>query len=524
MTASVSPEFLDLQAVVAGRYSLERELGRGGMGIVLLARDVALDRLVAIKLLPPELAPQTELRDRFLREARTAAGLSHPHIVPIHAVEEHGDLVFFVMGYVDGETLRERVERHGPLTPRATMKLIQEVAWALGYAHSLGVVHRDIKPENIMIERATGRSMVTDFGIASIAAADAPGPSSTISGTARYMSPEQATGEDVDARSDLYSLGVTAFFALTGKTPFDAPSAQALVAKHVTAPPPSVTSLRPEVSGKLAAVIDRCLAKAPDARYASAEELARAVGAVRGRELRAPPLVRNFLRNAEVSTAAFLTAAVVASGANVDAGGVTIVLVIVLGQLGVAARKLLQEGYAFDDIRAALLAEAEAQDEEAEAVGQKRFFRRVYGVWHRIWAGGLGRRFFKIAGYGLTPPARPALPSADPTEVVLGRSVVELYESLPSQERKRFAEVPEVIRRLEHDAETLRQRGDGGERLESAVAALENLRLGMLRLRAGTGTVSDLTADLSRAREIGDRIDAELEVRDVLKSGVTHEE
>lgn len=513
----VSPEFLRLQAEVAGRYSLERELGRGGMGIVLLARDVALDRLVAIKLLPPGLAAESELRDRFLREARTAAGLSHPHIVPIHAVEELDDLVFFVMGFVDGQTLRERVEQHGPLSPRATMQLVQEVAWALGYAHSRGIVHRDVKPENIMLERATGRSMVTDFGIASVAALDEPGPSSTISGTARYMSPEQAMGEAVDARSDLYSLGVTAFFALTGRTPFEASTSQALVAQHLTAPPPSVLALRPEVSAKLAAVIDRCLAKAPDARFASADELAQAVGAVRGRQFRAPPLVRNFIRNAEVSTAVVLTAAVVGSGANVDAGGMTVVIALVLAQLVIAARKLLLEGYCFDDIHMALLAEAQVQEEEAEAVGQRRFIRKVYGAWHRIWAGRLGRRFFKIAGYRLATPGHPALPSADPTEVVLGRSIAELYKSLPSEERKQFTEVPQVIRRLERDAESLRRRGDQGERLASAVAALENLRLGMLRLRAGTGTVSDLTADLSRAREIGDRIDAELEVKEIVR-------
>jgi len=124
--------FLPLQQLLAGRYSIERELGRGGMGIVLLARDVALDRLVAIKLLPPDLAHDGAVRDRFLREARTAAGLSHPHIVPIHAVEALGDWVFFVMGYVDGETLRQRVERAGPLSPRAALKLMQEAAWALG--------------------------------------------------------------------------------------------------------------------------------------------------------------------------------------------------------------------------------------------------------------------------------------------------------------------------------------------------------------------------------------------------------
>ena len=142
MTGPISAEFLTLQQHLAGRYSIERELGRGGMGIVLLARDVALDRLVAIKLLPPELAANHEFRDRFLREARTAAGLSHPNIVPIHTVEEHDDLVFFAMGYVDGETLAERVHRAGLLPSRLAMKILQEVAWALAYAHERGVIHR----------------------------------------------------------------------------------------------------------------------------------------------------------------------------------------------------------------------------------------------------------------------------------------------------------------------------------------------------------------------------------------------
>src|SRR3989304_5997195 len=157
---------LAFQQLLAGRYSIERELGRGGMGIVFLARDVALDRLVAIKLLPRALAEQAEYRDRFLHEARTAAGLSHPNIVPIHSVEDRGDLVFFVMGYVDGPTLRERVERAGPVPPRLAMKLMQEVAWALAYAHQRGVIHRDVKPDNIMIEQGTDRALVTDFGIA----------------------------------------------------------------------------------------------------------------------------------------------------------------------------------------------------------------------------------------------------------------------------------------------------------------------------------------------------------------------
>jgi hypothetical protein len=146
MTASISAECLPLQELLAGRYSIERELGRGGMGIVLLARDVALDRPVAIKLLPPHLAAHPDERDRFLAEAQTAAGLSHPNIVPIHVVEARGELVFFVMGYVDGETLRDRVKRAGPLAPRLAIKLLQEVAWALGYAHQCGVIHRSDLP------------------------------------------------------------------------------------------------------------------------------------------------------------------------------------------------------------------------------------------------------------------------------------------------------------------------------------------------------------------------------------------
>ena len=195
MTASIGAEFLALQELLAGRYSIERELGRGGMGIVLLARDVALDRPVAIKLLPPHLATQAHERDRFLQEARTAAGLAHPNIVPIHLVEAHGDLVFFVMGFVDGETLRDRVERAGPLPPRLATKLLQEVAWALGAAHQRGVIHRDVKPDNIMIERATERAVVTDFGIA---LGKSAGGGGSVTGTARYMSPEQACGEPVD--------------------------------------------------------------------------------------------------------------------------------------------------------------------------------------------------------------------------------------------------------------------------------------------------------------------------------------
>ncbi len=511
MTAPVTAEFLALQQVLAGRYSIERELGRGGMGIVLLARDVALDRLVAIKLLPSQLAASAENRDRFLKEARTAAGLSHPNIVPIHAVEQQGAMVFFVMGYVDGETLRERVARVGPLPPRVATKVLQEVAWALGYAHQKGVIHRDIKPDNIMIERATDRAMVTDFGIA---VGGRPGESDAgeVVGTVRWMSPEQACGEPVDARSDLYSLAATLFFALTGRAPFEAPNLPALLVQQVSKPAPGVALLRPEVPERLAGVIDRCLRKDPAERVQTGDEIARIADEVRGRDLRAPPLMRSFLRNAQVSTLFFL--------ASLLGGKLGLIGIILFVQLVLVARRLLRNGYAFEDIRTALLAEAEVQKEEADEMQQRRWIRRMNTLWHRLWAGGFGRFFFRIAGKGIKPPERRAIASADATELVLGRSVLAVYQSLPETERKQAPDVPEVVERLEKEAEALRAAGATGERLAETVAALENLRLSMLKLRAGTGSVGDLTEWLERAREVGDyvdrRIEGEGEVRKLL--------
>ena len=200
---SVDPLFLTFQSALAGRYSIDHELGRGGMGIVYLAREVHLDRSVAIKLLPPERAAEASLRQRFLREARLAAGLSHPNIIPIHAVEDAGGFVFYVMSFVDGETLADRVRERGPLPPSEATRILREVAWALASAHAQGLVHRDVKPDNIMLERASGRVLVTDFGIAAAAGDAGDG----ISGTPEFMSPEQALGGQIDARSDLYGLG-----------------------------------------------------------------------------------------------------------------------------------------------------------------------------------------------------------------------------------------------------------------------------------------------------------------------------
>jgi hypothetical protein len=526
MTTPIAPELLALQDVLAGRYSIERELGRGGMGLVLLARDVALDRPVAIKLLPPALAARPDAREQFLREARTAAGLSHPNIVPIHLVEAHGDLVFFVMGYVDGETLRERVERSGPLTPRLTMKIIQEVAWALAYAHQRGVIHRDVKPDNIMIERATDRAMVTDFGIA-VGVRDAGQSGGLVIGTARYMSPEQACGEPVDGRSDLYSLGATAFFALTGRAPFEAANLPAILVRQVSEPAPAVETIRPEVPGKLAALIDRCLQKAPGDRFQSGDDLARVVGEARGREFRAPPLVRAFIRNAQVTTMVFLaltlanqTVTAGKGGVSISIGGTGIIEIILLVQLVAVARRLLRDGYTFPDIRAALLAEAQVQAEEADVIKQRRWLRRLDTLWFRLWAGRVGRLFFRAAGVGLKTVARPALAGVEATELVLGRSALSAYRALPEETQHQLRDVPRVVTELEAAAEALRARGDTGEHLTETVAALERLRLALIKAQAGSGSTPDLTEALERARDIGAhvdyRIDAEHEVNDLL--------
>ena len=517
MTAPIGHEFLALQEVLAGRYSIERELGRGGMGIVLLARDVALDRPVAIKLLPPHLAANRESRDRFLQEARMAASLSHPNIVPIHLVEARGDLVFFVMGYVDGETLRERVERAGPLSLRLALKLLQEVAWVLAYAHQRGLVHRDVKPDNIMIERATERALVTDFGIA-LGKGEGERPGGLVVGTARYMSPEQACGEPVDARSDLYSLGATFFYALTGHAPFEGSTVPAILAKQVTEPAPPVQAGRPEVPAKLASVIDRCLQKEPGKRFQTGDDLARVVAEARGRDFRAPPLVRAFTRNAQVSTMVLVatmlagqSVTVANTGVTVSLGGPGLIGTILLCQLLFVARRLLKDGYSFGDIRGALLAEAQVQAEEAEVIKRRRWLLWLDTLWYKLWAGRVGRAFFKVAGIGLKGPARPALASVERTELLLERSALAAYRALPDVERRQTADVPRVLQRLEAGAEALRAKGETGERLTEAVAALERLRLALFRLQAGDGSVGDVTLALERAREIGEHVDARLE-------------
>jgi serine/threonine-protein kinase len=274
---------------VAARYAVKRLIGRGGMGIVYLARDRRLDRLVAIKTLPPHLAADESVKQRFLREIRTAGAMSHPNIVPIHGADEIDGQVFFVMGFVDGDSLASTIRAMGRLEPMDVARTLRDVAAALAHAHGRGTIHRDIKAENILIERATGRAMVTDFGIARLAEAAPLTATGQLLGTVYYVSPEQVSGEKIDHRSDLYSLGVVGFFALTGTFPFDAELASAVLIAHVNKTPPPVRSLAPAVPAALAAIVDRCLAKDPARRFESAERMLEALDAfLAGRSSPAP--------------------------------------------------------------------------------------------------------------------------------------------------------------------------------------------------------------------------------------------
>jgi serine/threonine-protein kinase len=277
-----------VERALAAHYELDCEIGRGGMGIVYRAKDRRLKRQVAIKLLPPELAFRSEIKSRFLREAETAAQLSHPNIVPIYTVDEQEQLVFFVMAYINGDNLAKRLHERGVLTIDETRKILREVADALAYAHERGVVHRDIKPDNILLDVQSGRPMVTDFGIAR--AMDSEGDSRLTAtgmaiGTPAYMSPEQAAGErEIDGRSDLYSLGILGYQMLTGEPPFTASSTPAMLVKHISERPIPVDQRRSDVPPDLARSVMMLLEKEPANRFPTASAL---VAALDTRE--APP-------------------------------------------------------------------------------------------------------------------------------------------------------------------------------------------------------------------------------------------
>jgi eukaryotic-like serine/threonine-protein kinase len=619
----LDPVFLRLQALVAGRFSLEREIGRGGMGIVYLARDVALERPVAIKVLAPSLAARAEMRARFLREARIAAQCFHPHIVPIHAVEEADDLAWIVMAYVRGETLADRIRRTGPLPADEVRRLAREVGWALAYAHQRGVVHRDIKPENLLIDVSTGRFVIADFGIA--LAVDHHTPTGTVAGTARYMAPEQALGEEIDGRADLYALGVTLFFAASGRLPFDGASAVALVAQHAAQPAPSVRSVVPTMPLELARAIDRCLAKQPDQRFADAGHFLAAIEPdVRDAPL--PPAFRAVHDDAAGARSMLwwtgvvgVSSVLLAIGEKSGSLGYEVITSVGMGatlMFGAAsvfrgieamlgARSLLRGGHDRQDVARALTGTHVSSSTEGRRGGAAAWAtvgagaalalsqgtvtdlplpdflsgimqivtlfmppmlmaRGAEGMLHSARPGRWLREVIhrkvvaptaRLAVRWLSPRSASALPNpsfqalADaPTEVLLVRAVESAVGALPAAQRATMADADGIARglaqqitRLRADAQRLDEREADAlvvrdsavrqqtldairqerielqARLQTAMAALESLRLDVLQLGAGGGDTG-LTTELGRAREVQHRVDAIREVRELLRT------
>ena len=630
--APPTPEFLELQAALAGEYSLERELGRGGMGIVYLARDVQLDRDVAIKVLPAHLAVSTESRERFLREARTAAGLSHPNIVPIHRVGEIGGFVFFVMSYVAGETLGERLRAKGPLSPTDAARVLREVAWALAYAHGRGIVHRDVKPDNILLESATGRALVTDFGIARRDDAAAPDTDpGKIMGTAHFMSPEQAAGEPIDGRSDIYALGVVGYLAVSGRLPFDASNVPALLLRQATEAAPGVLRAAPGLPPALATAIDRCLARDPAARFGDGEALAVALAPAPEVRPALPPALRAWLgtRNPLVVpfTAWSVGFTVLAAG-NLFAlltgnpgSSIRDVVVLVTAALSPLlpvigfhinqGRRQFRAGLTLADLRAAIeIARRERAESEALARdGKEAFGHRALRVvtlgsasWLAVtlvllaqgtihenrtpiawlltpvfstlalgavsnaldvqfvptrirqwWQTGIRDRLWnsRIGGWlarRLGAPDRSRAVGGGvfrATEAALGVAASELFAALPRAYREQLAELPATVAALEARAAEARaeidvvaalapsassdveilaaRRSTAAAHLAESVAALEGVRLDLLRLHAGASDLAPLTTLLDAARSLGEDVgrlaDAQREVNEAIGDG-----
>jgi len=261
-------------AALSDRYSLDREVGAGGMATVFLANDLKHDRKVAVKVLRPELAAAMGA-ERFPREIRTVAQFNHPHILSLYDSGEAEGFLYYVMPFVEGESLRDRLARDRQLPIADAIRILREIADALSYSHARGVVHRDIKPANVMLQ---GRhAIVTDFGVAKALSASGGDKATTVGiavGTPQYMAPEQAMGQDnVDHRADIYALGILGFEMITGQPPFDAANAQAMLAAHVMEAPRDIAKLRPGLPPLLGELIMRCLAKQPADRWQSADEI-----------------------------------------------------------------------------------------------------------------------------------------------------------------------------------------------------------------------------------------------------------
>jgi hypothetical protein len=256
-----------------GHFDVLEEIGHGGMGVVYRGHDRSLDRTVAIKVLHPRFARDPAFVKRFRAEASAAAKLHHPHLVPIHFIGEDSGRHFYVMQFIDGESLAERLHRTGRLSSDEALVIMQQVLLGLGAAHRQGFVHRDIKPGNILLDRQNGSALLTDFGLACSDVTDEESGDDMVMGTAEYMSPEQARGEPVDARSDLYSTGVVLYQLLSGQTPFQARTPTGQLMRHVTEPPRPLRHITPDVDPRLTRIVDRLLEKRAADRFQSVDEL-----------------------------------------------------------------------------------------------------------------------------------------------------------------------------------------------------------------------------------------------------------
>ncbi len=628
-----------VERALSAHYELDAEIGRGGMGIVYRARDRRLKRMVAIKVLPPELAFRSDIKTRFLREAETAAQLNHPNIVPIYTVDEVHGLVFFEMAYVSGDNLAKRLHDRGVLPVDEVRHILRDVADALAYAHERGVVHRDIKPDNILLDAETGRPMVTDFGIArAVSDGDSRLTATGMAiGTPAYMSPEQAAGERViDGRSDIYALGIVAYQMLAGEPPFSAGSTPAMLVKHISEIPVPVEQRRADVPPDLARAVSLMLQKDPANRFPSAGDLVKALD---GGVMPLPPsnIVPGVVGLPSAAASAAIATAIGGvpshQGAGFDPGlyvptadelrrwdapqvqafrrrvwpylyvnGVIVLMSIlfrsnftfftVIWSIWLAFKyaKLWSDGYdwrdvfqqprdrtlmeVFDDFMEHVRALSSSQKRRAllDARRQRRVARRAGGV--------------PAAGAFPGPRlddgtlAQSAGPYANTVRQAIGDrdEIVRLIESLPPADRSR---VPDVVRsavalhekvqglaigladldrqtppggltayeaeiaRLENEANPLDHRGseervhrlaylkrqrraimDGeskraatAARLETCALALRNMKLDVLRLRAGMQTHQHITTLAMNALNLADSVDSAVYVADVLGRG-----
>ena len=265
-----------------GLYEITEVLGRGGMGIVLRGHDIRLNRVVAIKVLSPQLASNPNAHRRFLREAQAAAAVSHPHVVTIHAVSEWNNAPYLVMEYVAGQSLQQKIDKQGALELREILRIGSQVAYGLAAAHAQGLIHRDVKPANILLENGVQRVKITDFGLARAADDVSCTQTGQIAGTPQYMSPEQAAGENIDHRSDLFSLGSVLYTMCTGTSGIPRDSALAVLRRVCDSTPRPIRESNPDIPAWLADVIDRLLAKSPADRIQSATEVAETAGTLPG--------------------------------------------------------------------------------------------------------------------------------------------------------------------------------------------------------------------------------------------------